>query len=119
MTLPSYAGYIVAPLHLVAGLLFGLIPASVYHPAYYAVYGGIVLTLVVTAVVYGTVIWHQQPGMAVLWLHFLVALVAVAIPFFTVSFDNTWSLIIYPLIMGGSLLACLVVGHAVIFAARS
>ena len=57
--------------------------------------------------------------MGMLWLHFLLAALATALPFFTVDFKDTWSAIIYLPIMGGSLLACLVVGHAVVFAARS
>lgn len=118
MTLPSHAGFVIVPLHLVAGYLFGLIPASVYQPGYYAVYGGIVMTLLVTLVVYGTVLWHQQPGMGTLWLHFLLGIFAVALPFFTLDFKDTWSAIIYLPIMGGSLAACLIVGHVVVFAAR-
>ncbi|WP_282608498.1 hypothetical protein [Pelagibius sp. Alg239-R121] len=118
MTLPTYATYLIVPLHLIAGFLFGLIPSSVYHPAYYGAYSGIVLTLVVTVVVYGMLVQHQQPGFVVVWLQCFLALLAVAIPFFTLDFSDLWHALMYPLIMGGSLVACLVVAHIVLLTTR-
>ncbi|WP_299391190.1 hypothetical protein [Pelagibius sp.] len=117
MTLPSYATYAVVPLHLAAGFLFALVPASVYHQSYYPVFGAIVLTLLVTVVVYGYTVWQLQPGFAVLWFQFLLVLLAVAVPFFTVDFGDAWTAIVYLPIMGGSALACLLVGHALRFMA--
>jgi hypothetical protein len=118
MTLPAYAGYVIVPLHLAAGFLFAAIPASVYQPGYYAAYGGIVVLLVVTAVVYGTLVWMQAPGFGSLWLQFLLAGIAVAVPFFVVEFSNSWHAILYLPIMGASLIACLVIGHVVLFTVR-
>jgi hypothetical protein len=50
MKLPRLAGHAIAPLHLVAGFLFALLPASPYDNGTYAVYGAI-LVVVATAVV--------------------------------------------------------------------
>ncbi|MGF1631636.1 MAG: hypothetical protein ACFCUT_19345 [Kiloniellaceae bacterium] len=78
-----YAGYVIVPLHLVAGFLFALLPASPYQQGYSATYGAIAL-----------------------------------LPFFLRDFSDAWHAIVYPLILGGSLLACLVVGHLTVMISR-
>jgi hypothetical protein len=115
MTQPSYAGYVIVPLHLAAGFSFALIPASVYQPGYHAAYGGLVVLLVATAGIYGSLVRRQAPGFGVIWLQVLLAGIAVAVAFFTVEFSSAWNAILYLPIMGASLVACLVIGHVVRF----
>ncbi len=111
MVLPQ-ASYLIVPAHLVVGSAFALIPSSVYHPAYQATYGAIALLLIVTLIVYGSLLRRRRPALGTLWLQALLSLLAVAIPFFLVDFSDPWHAIVYLPIMGGSVLACLIVGHA-------
>jgi hypothetical protein len=113
MNLPAIAGYVIAPLHLVAGLLFILLPATPYQKGWETVYGVIALLLVTTVVVYGSILRRQRLGVGIVLLQVLAAALAAAVPFFTVDFSALWHALVYPLILGSSLLACLVVGLAV------
>lgn len=119
MTLPSYAGYVIVPLHLLAGALFWLIPGSPYHSGFYATFGAIGVLLVVTVVTYGWLVSALKPGFVTVWLQVALAAVAVVALLFVIDFNDLWHAIIYLPIMGGSLLACLITAHVILFAARS
>ncbi len=119
MTLPSYAGYVIVPLHLLAGALFWLIPGSVYHSGYYATYGAIAVLLVATVITYGWLVSALAPGFGTVWLQVLLAAVVVAALFFVIDFSDPWHAIVYLPIMGASLLACLITAHMVLLIARS
>lgn len=112
MTLSACAGYVIAPLHLVAGLLFVLLPATPYQKGWETVYGAIGLLLVTTVVVYGSLLRRQRLGAGIVLLQVLAAALAATLPFFTVDFSDPWHALTYPLLLGSSLLACLVVGLA-------
>ncbi|WP_193371391.1 hypothetical protein [Pelagibius marinus] len=118
MTLPSYAGYVIVPLHLLAGALFGLIPGSPYHSGFYATFGAIAVLLVTTLATYGWLVSALKPSYGAVWLQVLLAAVVVVALLFLVDFNDLWHAIIYLPIMGGSLLACLVTAHVILFAAR-
>jgi len=113
-----YAGYVIAPLHLVAGLLFILLPATPYQKGWETVYGAIALLLVTTVVVYGSILQAWRPTLGAVWGQLLLAALAAALPFFLIDFSDAWHAIVYPLILGASLLACLVVGHLVLVLSR-
>ncbi len=118
MTLPSYAGYVIVPLHLVAGFLFALIPGSVYQSGYYAAYGAIAVVLAATVFTYGWLTGAQPAGFGVVWLQVLLAAAVAAVPFFAVEFSAAWHALLYVPIMGASLLACLITGHVVLLIVR-
>lgn len=118
MTLPSYAGYAVVPLHFVAGVLFSIIPASPYQQGYYATFGAIVVLLAATVITYGRLISALAPGFGAVWLQVSLAAVVVVALFFVIDFNDPWHAIVYPLVLGGSLVVCLGVGHAVLLIAR-
>jgi hypothetical protein len=118
MNLPSYAGYAIVPLHLLAGALFWLIPGSVYHSGYYATYGAIVVLLAATVVTYGWLAAALAPGFGTVWLQVVLAAVVVVALFFVIDFSDPWHAIVYLPIMGGSLLACLITAHVVLLIAR-
>ena len=110
MTLSTYAGYVIVPLHLAAGFLFGVLPGSVYQPGWYTGYGAILTLLAATLWFYVWAVRCARPGRGVVWLQVLLAVLAAAVPFFTVDFADAWHAIVYLPILGGSLLACLVAG---------
>ena len=118
MILPSYAGYVIVPLHLVAGALFALVPPSPYKAGYYATYGAIVTLLAVTLGLYIWLLWTSRPGYGTVWLQFLLATLSAAGLFFLLEFNSPWHAIVYPLMLGASLLLCLVIGHLVLFILR-
>ncbi len=118
MKLSSYTTYVIVPLHLIVGCLFGLIPNSPYASSYYSFYSAIVLLLVLTVVVYGILVNYLRPGIALIWVQCGIALMVTAIPFYTLDFSDPWHLLMYPLIQGTSLLACLLVGNIVALMAR-
>lgn len=118
MTLPSYAGYAIVPLHLLAGSLFALLPGSVHLSGWYAGYGAILTILATTVVFYAWQTRRAQPGKRSIWLQILLAALAAALPFFLVDFADPWHAIVYLPILGGSLLACLIAGHIARRAAR-
>jgi hypothetical protein len=103
MKLPRLAGHAIAPLHLVAGFLFALLPASPYDNGTYAVYGAILVVLA-TAVLVAAV---QRPGAGALALQLGAAALAVALPFFRVDFSDLWHANVYQPIMAGSVIVCL------------
>lgn len=119
MTLPSYAGHAIVPLHLLAGALFWLIPGSVYQTGYYATYGAIVVLLAVAVITYGWLVAALVPGYGTIWLQVLLAAVGVVALFFVIDFSDPWHAIVYLPIMGASLLACLITAHAVLLIARA
>jgi hypothetical protein len=108
MTLPRHAGYVIAPLHLVAGFLFALLPGSPYDKGYYAVYGAILVVLAIAVLAFGWIAAVQRPGAGALALQIGAAAVAVAVSIFLVDFSDPWHAILYLPIMGGSLIACVV-----------
>jgi hypothetical protein len=108
MTLPRHAGYVIAPLHLVAGFLFALLPGSPYDKGYYAVYGAILVVLAIAVLASGWIAAVQRPGAGALALQIGAAAMAVAVPFFLVDFSDPWHAILYLPIMAGSLIACFV-----------
>ena len=118
MTLPNYAGYVIVPLHLVAGFLFALIPGSVYQSGYYAAYGAIAVVLAATVIAYGWFIGVQPVGFGVVWLQVLLATAGAAALFFVVPFSSAWHALLYVPIMGASLVACLITGHVVLLIVR-
>ncbi|MEO3429226.1 hypothetical protein AAFN88_10240 [Pelagibius sp. CAU 1746] len=118
MTLPSYAGYAIVPLHLLAGALFWLIPGPVYHAGYYATYGAIAVLLAATVAAYGWLAAALTPGFGTVWLQVALAAVGVAALFFVIDFSDPWHAIVYLPVMGGSLLACLITAHAALFMAK-
>jgi len=111
-------GYLIAPLHLLAGYVFPQLPGSMMQPGRDALYGALLVLLGVTAVFYGRMVWLQVPRFRIVWQQVALAALAAAVPFFTVDFNDPWHAIVYPLILGGSLVVCLAVGHAVLFIAR-
>lgn len=111
-------GYLIVPLHLVAGYLFPLLPGSAMKPGQDALYGALLALLGVTAVFYGRIVWLRVPRFRIVWQQVALAGLAAAVPFFTIDFNDPWHAIVYPLILGGSLVVCLGVGHAVLFIAR-
>lgn len=108
MKLPRQAGYVIAPLHLVAGLLFALLPASPYAKGYYAGYGAILVVSAVAVLAFGWIAAAQRPGAAVLAAQLAVAALAAVVPFFLVGFSDPWHATLYLPIMGASLVACLI-----------
>lgn len=112
------AGYAIAPLHLAVGSLFVFLPASVYQQGYASLYGAILVLLASIIAFYGWILWMQAPAFRVLWQQVLLASGAAAVPFFTIGFSDPWHAIVYPLILGGSLIACLGIGHVVLFVVR-
>jgi len=110
MTLLSNVGYGIVPLHLGAGLLFALLPASPYQAGYYALYGGILTLLAAAVVFYGWAVRHCGINRAAVCLQVLLACLAVAVPLFLIDFSDPWHAILYLPILGGSLLVCLVAG---------
>jgi hypothetical protein len=107
MKLPRLAGHAIAPLHLVAGFLFALLPASPYDNGTYAVYGAILVVLATAVLVAGWIAAVQRPGAGALALQLGAAALAVALPFFLVDFSDTWHAIVYLPIMAGSVIVCL------------
>jgi hypothetical protein len=114
----NYAGYVIAPLHLVAGFLFALLPDSPYQQGYSAIYGTIATLLVTTVVAYHWILRAWPPGLGAVWGHLLLATAAATLPLYLVDFSNAGHAIVYPLILGASLLACLVVGHLTVLLSR-
>ncbi|TQV78488.1 hypothetical protein [Denitrobaculum tricleocarpae] len=119
MKLSSYATYVIVPLHLISGCLFGLLPNSPYDSAYYSLYSAIVLLLVLTVVVYGMLVHYLRPGVALIWIQCGIASMVAAVPAYALEFSDPWHLLMYPLVQGASLLACLLVGNAVALMARN
>ncbi len=118
MRLSGYGTYLVVPSHLGAGCLFGLLPASPYNAAYYGFYSIIVMLLVLTLVMYGMLVQQQRPRAALVWVQCSAALFASAVPFYCLNFSSVWHILMYPLILGGSLFACLLVGNVVLLTNR-
>ncbi len=108
MKLLRQAGYAIAPLHLVAGFLFALLPGSPYDKGYYTVYGVILVVLAIAALSFGWFCAVQRPGAGALALHLGAAALAVALPFFLVDFSDPWHAILYLPIMASSLIVCLI-----------
>ncbi len=119
MRLSDYGTYLVVPLHLAAGCLFGLLPATPHNATYFALYSAIVLLLVLTLVVYGMLVYRQRPRVALIWVQCGAALLAAALPLFCLDFSSVWHILMYPLFLGGSLFACLLVGNAVVLTTRN